>query len=218
MAKISKKFIYDLPDDYLYQTNDLDLKAEWTYDGPDVIWAFVDPETNRLCGDFKTPEEDGETYPTPLHLKKVKIDCSENPLLCTLLGADETLDYTVFETIEEELPDGNVYSRPKNPFPDHTYEMTEIVFDPETETFIEPYPWKKPHMDWNGIREWRNRLLAMTDDRILDDMPPALKQQWEDYRQQLRDLPQIHGAAHAGETPTTDPWKISPKQAPDGTE
>lgn len=218
MAKISKTFTYDLPDDYLYQTNDKNLSGTWTYDGPDTIWAFVDPETNRLTGDFKTPEENGEEYPTPLHLKKVRIDCSENPLLCTLLGADETLDYTVFETISEELPDGHVYTRPKNPFPDHTYEMAEIEFNPETESFVEPYPWKKPHMSWEGIREWRNRMLDMTDDRIVDDMPPTLRQEWEEYRQTLRDLPQTHGATNSGEVPITDPWKISPFPAPDGTE
>lgn len=216
MAKIQKTFSYDAPDEYLHQTRTLNKVGVWTYDGHDKIWAFVDKETNRLTGDFKTPEENGADYPTPQHLIKVEIDCNENPLLACLLGADEVRDYGLLDQHEETLPDGTVYRRPLIPPPDHTYEVLEIVYDPITGKFLEPYPWKKPHIDWAGIREWRNRILSFTDDRVNEDTPSALKAQWEEYRQKLRDIPQVHGAAPGG-IPTTDPWKIQPITGPDGT-
>ena len=43
MAKhIRKTFQYDLPDEYLSNESTLGLKAEWTYEGPEKIWVFVD--------------------------------------------------------------------------------------------------------------------------------------------------------------------------------
>ena len=216
MSKIQKTFTYEAPDDYLHQTRTLNKLGVWTYDGPAVIWVFVDKETNRLNGSFRTIEENGDTYPTPLDQIKVRVDCEQNPLLACLVGADEVRDYTLLDQYEETLPDGSVYIRPMIPPPDHTYQMTDIVYNPITGTFNTPYPWKQPHMTWEGIREWRNRLLKMNDHKTLPDMPAALVAQWETYRQQLRDLPQTYGAAPGG-TPPIDPWKVQPIIAPDGT-
>jgi len=38
---ISKTFNYDLPDDYLNQTNNNNLIGSFTYSGPDKLWVFV---------------------------------------------------------------------------------------------------------------------------------------------------------------------------------
>jgi len=217
MPKIQKSFTYDVPDDYLHQTRTLNKVGVWTYDGYDTIWVFVDKETNKLTGSFKTPEENGATYPTPIDQIKVEVDCTVNPLLACLVGADEVRDYNLLDQHEETLPDGSVYIRPLVPPPDHTYEMSEIVYDPILNTFNTPYPWKKPHTTWQDIREWRNRNLELSDTKVLDDMPAAIKARWEEHRQTLRDLPQTFGAAPGG-TPPVDPWKIQPITAPDGTE
>jgi hypothetical protein len=216
MSKIQKSFTYDVPDDYLHQTRTLNKVGVWTYDGHDTIWVFVDNETNKLTGSFKTPDEDGATYPTPLDQLKVQIDCNVNPLLACLVGADEVRDYNLLDQHEETLPDGSTYMRPLVPPPDHTYEMSEIVYDPISQTFVEPYPWKQPHMSWQDIREWRNRNLKLSDTKVLDDMPATVKAQWEEHRQKLRDIPQTYGAAPGG-TPPVDPWKVQPITAPDGT-
>lgn len=218
MAKISKKFTYNIADDYLAQTNELGNTAEWTYDGEDKIWVFVDKETNKLHHtNYLTAAEDGETYPTPLHMYKVEIDCNENPLLCTLFGADEIRDYNELPQFSEELPDGHVYSRPLHPTPDHTYEVLDLEYVPTTNTFKEPYPWKKPHMSWQDIRARRNVILTITDDKDLPDMPESVKQKWQAYRQALRDLPQTYGAS-SGAIPSLDPWKVRFPQDPDGKE
>ena len=48
MATIRKTFRYDLPDEYLSQERKLGLQAEWTYEGPDKVWVFVDYKTNKI--------------------------------------------------------------------------------------------------------------------------------------------------------------------------
>jgi hypothetical protein len=217
MPKIQKSFTYDVPDDYLSQTRTLNKVGVWTYDGYDTIWVFVDKETNRLTGSFKTPDENGATYPTPLDQIKVEINCNINPLLPCLVGADEVRDYNLLDQQEETLPDGSTYMRPLVPPPDHTYEMSEIVYDPIAQTFVTPYPWKKPHITWQQIREWRNGQLNVSDVKVTNDVPANLKAQWEEHRQKLRDLPQTYGAV-SGSTPPIDPWKVQPIRAPDGTE
>lgn len=214
---IDVTFTYDAPDDYLYQTNELGKTGTWTYNGPDKIWVFVYKDTNRLTGQFLSEKEDGEHYPTPLDQIKVMIDCNVNPLLPCLVGADEIRDYNLLEQHEEELPCGNVYKRPLTPPPDHTYEMGEIVYNPATGDFDKPYPWKKPHSDWEMVRTWRNHALIGIDYKAPTDAPESVRAAWEAYRQELRDLPQTHGAEHAGETPTTDPWKVHMPKAPDGS-
>lgn len=219
MGKISKTFTYNIADDYLAQTNDLGKTATWTYDGEDKLWVFVDKETNMLRNThYLTAAEDGETYPTPLDMHKVMIDCEANPLLCTLLGADEHKDYNELPQIEETLPDGNVYARPAFTTPDHTYEVREIKYNPETGEFEEPYPWKKPWMTWEDVRAHRNMKLTVSDDHVVEDMPPALRAQWEEYRQKLRDLPQVYGASSGSEIPPVEPHKVRYPLDPDGLE
>ena len=215
---VNVTFTYDIPDDYLYQTNDLGKTGTWEYRGPDKIWVFVDAETKRFNGRLLTEKEDGEHYPTPADQIKVAINCEDNPLLCSIFGhADENCDYTALEQHTEELPCGNVYQRPATPAPDHTYEAVEMEYDAAAGEFKKPYPWKKPHVTWEDIRTWRNHSLIAKDHIAPADAPQSVKDKWEAYRQELRDLPQVHGAAHSGETPTTDPWKVPMPKAPDGT-
>lgn len=218
MAKITKTFTYNIADDYLYQTNNLGKTGEWTYNGPDKIWIFIYKETNLITCAFKTAEEDGENYPTPLDQYKLMVDCETNPLLCCLVGADDPTDHQLLPQYEEELPDGMIYKRPATPVPDHTYEAAEIQYNPATGELVTPYPWKKPHVTWEDIRVGRNGELTASDDRVVPDLPLSLKTAWEEFRQKMRDLPQVHGAAHSGETPTTDPWKLQAYPKPDGTQ
>lgn len=212
MAKIEKTFTYNIPDDYLAQTNSLEKTGTWTYNGPETIYAFFRKSDGKYDGRYLTSENDGAAYPTPLDQWKVEINAEENPLLCCILGADEIPDYAELPQVEEELPDGSVYRRPAVIPPDHAYELSEIVYNGST--FVEPYPWKKPHVSWEDIRAWRNGLLKLSDDRALPDMPAGVLEMWENYRQALRDLPQTYGAA-PGETPSIDPWKVQPPPSPD---
>jgi hypothetical protein len=152
-------------------------------------------------GRFLTEKEDGANVPTPLHQYKVEIDCASNPLLCTIIGADQVRDYNLLDQYEEVMPDGTTYSRPMTPPPDHTYELMEITYDPATDSFVQPYPWKKPHMSWELMRLWRNNQLTATDHQgAVTDMPAGLKAKWDEYRQALRDMPQTYGATNVKTT------------------
>lgn len=198
MALIRKTFTYDLPDDYLSQERTLGKTAEWEYIGPDAIWVFINESDNTYRGNYFTDEHDGADIPTPAGSYKVHVDCEQDPLLCALFHAEvEKPDYADLDQHEELLPDGLTYKRPLHPPPDHTHNIAEMECDPVTKSYPKPYPWKLNHMDWKGIRGWRNRLLATSDDKEgehLESMPAGLQTSWADYRQALRDLPQVHGA------------------------
>lgn len=214
MNKIEKTFTYAIADDYLSQTALLGKTGEWTYNGPDKIWIFISKEDNKYAGRFLTADGDGETCPTPLDMYKVCIDSEDNPLLLTLIGAGDRVNYDELPQYTEELPCGGVYQRVMTPPPDHTYEMMEMVYDLDKEEFIKPYPFKKPHITWEDLRRGRTHALNATDYKISDGMPTEVADAWTTYRQSLRDLPQTYGATNATKTPTIDPWKTQPVYEP----
>lgn len=213
---VSINFEYDMPDDYLAQTNNNNLKGQWTYTGPHRLWVFVDKETNKIphTGAL-TDENDGEDYPTPLDQIKVLLDCEKDPLLCEIFEENvDPLNRDDLEQITETLPNGQTYSRPKNIPPDHCYQVEDIEYDPATGAFKKPLPWKKPHITWEEFRRVRNARLESSDTKVNDDMPASIKKAWDDYRQALRDFPQSLGAA-PGEDPPVAPWKPILPPTPD---
>lgn len=198
MAIIRKTLTYNLPDDYLAQTNDLGKTAEWEFIGPECIWVLIDKETNKYTGRYFTHDHNGDEMPTPLDCYKLHVDCETDPLLCALVHAEtEKPDYADLDQHEELLPDGLHYRRALHPPPDHTHNISQMTFDPATMSYVKPYPWILPHSTWEGMRAWRNAQLAATDEKAgddLDDMPATLKANWSAFRQHLRDIPQTHGA------------------------
>lgn len=205
ITRITKTFTFDLPDDYLYQTNNLKKTGEWTYTGPDKMWIFVDNTTKKIISRFHYTELDnGADVPTPIGQTKVLVDANVNPLLASMIHNE--IDYGTLPQLVEELPDGNTYGRPDPQSPDHTYELTDIIYDEETGEFVKPYGWKQPHVTWDELKKWRNQQLALSDAKIRtcrpDDIPA-----WEEFRQKLRDLPALMG--------NVDPWKVIFPKAPD---
>lgn len=202
----SKKFTYSLPDDYLYQTNEKQLSATYTYTGPDKLWVFVWEDTGKVVGPlYYTEKEDGNEIPTPKDQIKVFIDANKTPLIATMF-CDNT-DRSTLSIYEEILPDGSVYSRHKNTTPDHTYEFDELTYDIENSVWKEPLPWKKPFVTWDNIKQARNSMLAATDTvlmtKILSD---EQKVEIEQIRQKIRDLPDTFSGI--------DPWKVPFPQLP----
>jgi hypothetical protein len=189
MTRISKLFTYDLADDYLAQTNELKKTGNWTYKGPDRIWMFVDQETNRPFGtNFYTLEEDGPSIPSPEGCFKLEVDCNANPLFCTLIGASDHVDGGSLPQYSEELPNGETYTRPMDPMPDHTFDFNGAVYDSEAQVWS--YPWKATWVTWDDIR----KVIAsqITDVTLelskLTDLPSSLLTQLTAYKTELENF------------------------------
>ena len=189
MTIISRTFTYDLADDYLAQTNELRKTASWTYNGPDRIWVFLDVRTNKLYGtNFYTLEEDGPLIPSPEGCTKLEIDCHADSLFCTLIGASDKVDGDTLPKYSENLPNGEVYTRPIDPMPDHTYEFNEAEYNRETEQWS--YPWKKTWVTWDNLREVIASQLTEIELelRTITDMPASLRAKLETYKSELENI------------------------------
>ena len=189
MANITKEFTYNLADDYLAQTDDLGKTATWTYEGRDKLWLEINKETGALdnTGYFKE-EEGGGDVPTDAHLEVICVDCSIDPLICCLVGADADRDYATLPQYTETLPDGSVYERPDPVTPDHTYDIKTAVYDKDTGTWTMDFykTWKT----WDDIIADRNNLLKELNKEIKAavDAPESYRNALNDHKAALESL------------------------------
>lgn len=197
---ITKTFTYDIPDDYLHQTNANGLTGTYTYEGPDKMWIFIDNDTNKRFGSLiYTEKNDGADVPTPAGAYKVCVDANVDPEIASMLF--NVVDYSTLPTVAEDLPDGTQYVRPQSPPPDHTYELSECVYDPVASAWVKPLPWKQPHMSWDELKRARNMMLLGSDKVLAGNLlTDAQRAEYEAYRQLLRDLPVTFDGI--------DPWKV----------
>jgi len=197
---ITRTCTYDMPDDYLHQTNTLGKTGSFEYHGPDKLWIFVSEETGKpLNGQVFTEKDDGDLVPTPPGMLKVFIDATVETVLASMIWRH--MDYSSLPTITETLPDGSTYTRNEPQPPDHVYEFMDCVYNP-TSGWVKPFPWKQPHMTWEGLTTARNALLSASDRTLATTLLTDEKRaEWETYRQALRDLPDTFAGV--------DPWKIS---------
>lgn len=196
---VSKTFNYDLPDDYLHQTNTDGLIGSFTYNGPNKIWVFINNDSRKLVSAlYYTEKDDGDLIPTPEGQTKVCVTAEYDPVVISMI-VDQ--GYITGPTKEETLPDGSIYERLNSPPPDHTYELEEIEYDLEEGKWIKPFPWKKPHMTWETLKSARNSMLRESDMVIRNNvLSPADLEALEQYRQKLRDIPSVFAGV--------DPWKV----------
>jgi len=61
-------------------------------------------------------------------------------------------------------------------------------------------------VSWEEVRGHRDQALAASDWRALKDV--TLPNPWKDYRQALRDLPQVHDEANDA----ADNWPVMPDE------
>lgn len=196
MTNITIEFTYDLPDDQYYTTNENHLTGRLTYTGPAEKYLQVDIATNKLTGyTIQAPEfedynnEDDGYY-------AVAVDCSTDPLMCALVGPVGEL--SGFKEVSEEIPGDSIdYVRNDPPAPNHTYNITEIEYNPISKKFIKPLPWKgSSNMEsWEDLIRTRNNRLKNADIRLSDDLPSGLYNEIAAYKQYLRDYPVMFGAA-----------------------
>lgn len=194
MKNIKKQFEYDLPDDIYYQTNELKKTASLTYIGPETIYAVMDLETNKLTGDVIT-EEVYDTFNASDETRHAsKIDCLKNPLLCALI-TDE-IDTSSIKEITESIPGIDLpYVRDDPVLPNETYELTDIVINSTVNAIKPPIPWKSPPISWPEAIAHRNIQLRAYDNKLSIDLPDKLYNRVLEYKQFLRDFPEIVGAS-----------------------
>ncbi len=189
MAIIRRQFTYLLADDYLAQTGDLMKSADWTYVGPDEFWIFLLKDSGKpRCYNFFTKEMNGDVIPTPEDCVKYYVDANAEPLLATLLGASEMVDGASLPQHTETLPNGEIYTRPRDPMPDHTYDMTEMYYDFEKEEWV--FPWKKTWVEWSDLLVQRDRMLEDANLMIarISDFPQFLQEKIQKFKDDLDNL------------------------------
>lgn len=189
MAIIRRVFTYTLADDYLAQTADLNKSAQWTYVGPDEFWIFLLKDSGKpRCYNVFTKEMDGDIIPTPEDCVKYHVDANSEPLLATLLGASEFVDGALLPQYSEVLPNGETYSRPMDPMPDHTYEISDMYYDFNTESWV--FPLKKTWVEWSDLIARRDFLLEQVNLKLskVADLPAGIRTPLEGYKSALENL------------------------------
>jgi hypothetical protein len=228
MAKhIRKVFQYDLPDEYLSNESTLGLKAEWTYEGPEKIWVFVDYKTNKLLAresfreyDQSDPEaqyEFLEEY-TGFNSYPVLITFDDDPLLLSAVAqmAPEMKDLPTKKYFHPETKE-LFYERPHPTVPDHTIEIQDCEYDPKLKRWKRPYPWKIPHIIRQEF-EWNYKLVL---DDALDiktryeenNWSEDQTKQWDDFILELQNVPTKFEAWL--DTPWMVPFPNDPRLSPD---
>ena len=202
VVEVNVDFSYDMPDAYLYQTANLGKVGTWTYEGPKEMWVFLRKRDNKRTGEVKFSYQVEDDFVPAASEYMVKVNCEDNPLLCELMETDQdTLFLEGREQISTTLPindwEGNpfVHIEPKVPTPDHTYDRDEIEYNPTAQEWVTPFPFIKPHTDWEAIKKVRWSRLNASDGHVSEDMPSSLITEWQDYRIALRNLPATYGAA-----------------------
>lgn len=146
-----------MPDEYLAQTNDLGLTGEYTYEGPAYMYVFVRKDTGLLQASqsfipSKTADDRKEeaTVRAGLDQEAVLLDIANNnvdAIIASFFVTKDTGEATGYPQKEYALEDGTVYyKRPDPQPPNHTYDQTEIYYDFETKSWVQPLPWFKPWM------------------------------------------------------------------------
>jgi len=194
MQNISKEFTYNIADDQYYQTAELKKTGTVTYQGPAKQYLIIDSSTNKLTGSI-IDEQQYETFnDTNDEMYAIEVDCNTNPLICSLI--DKGINEDLYPNISEDIPGCETpYVRDDPAMPDHTYEVTGIVYNKQSQTFQKPFPWKQPYVTWQDRIHTRNISLAAYDHKLSEDLPAELYNTVVAYKQYLRDFPVTFGAA-----------------------
>ena len=193
MENIRVEFTYDIADDQYHTTNELAETATATYDGPAKQYWQFDDNTNIWTGQ-EISYEQHVTYNERLDdgFYSVEIDCTTNPLMCSLLS-DRYIDTSFQTELTEVIANNSDYVRDTPTAPLHTYEVKDLSYDRAAETFG-PLPWKTTVIDWDTIIKIRNNDLNNSDRLMSEDLPSSLATSMTEWRQAMRDFPKTHGA------------------------
>ena len=179
---------YPIPDELYSSTRTLGKTSTQEYIGPESLWLYLN-EDGRIINSFAPDELPPEES----------------------RGLDETVVEFVPETDEDYIKIMILYSHwtPKEyeisvgPAEDPNIVLsdpTDIIMVFDEIQIVDDYTapleflvytrYKDRSDEW--LRGIRDSALAESDGKIAPDMPDALRQEWLDYRQRLRDFPVIY--------------------------
>lgn len=182
MANITKTFSFSQPDEYLAQTNSLGLTAEWTYEGPEFLWVFVENESERLqvTQSFipaKTAADRADEARVRAGLDQTAVLLTPatddvHALVASLFVGKDTGEAAGYPQKEYAFPAGHpnagevYYKRPDPQGPDHTYDAARIEYDLAAGQFRTPFEWFKPWMTLEFHQEARDSAVAGATARL----------------------------------------------------
>jgi hypothetical protein len=184
MANITKMLTYNIPDELYSTANTLGKTSTQLYDGPEEIVLWVDTETGYVMETYHPDEESDRPLPLNLRREILKADTDENCIKIGLLwgGLEKPKIYEV-QVGPADQPNA-VITDPSD---------VRMVFNqvdlPANYTAPLEFMEYKRDRSWDFFKTVRNSLLEQSDGKIASDMPEAMKQEWIDYRQKLRDMP-----------------------------
>ena len=183
---ITRLLTYTLPDKLFATTTELGKTSTHMYEGPEYLVLHIDKDSGRIA-DTWHPDEEPPVERLALNLYRVEFrpETDEDYIKIALL-------YCRWTPKKYEVDIGPEYW-PNTIIADPTditmvFEEFKIV-----DNYAAPLEFKQYLRDASDevIRRRRNAALAQCDGRIAEDMPSSIKQAWLDYRQRLRDLPEI---------------------------
>lgn len=181
MAKFTKTFSFSQPDEYLAQTNELGLTAEWTYEGPQYLWVFVSEDgflqVSQSFIAARSPEDRAEEARIRAGLDQRAVLLSPgtsdvDATIASLYLGKDTGEGAGYPQKEYAFPAGHpnagevYYKRPDPQGPDHTYDATAIEYDFATDSWKQPFPWFKPWMTIEAHTEARDNALLGCKGRL----------------------------------------------------
>lgn len=201
---IEFEWTLNLPNEYMVDHSFTDGNTRiCEYDGPDKLYLIINNETGAEEYGPITELEKADGRPVPSNCRYVEVDCISNPLICQLRGP--VIDELEEDYTGEIFPPGYTAIEGYNSFSYQTPLRPIDVYDPETIRVDEDdnitiqarsIPWavmgggtRLP--EWDDVRAKRKQLIRNSDMEITDDMPQELKDKWADYRQRLRDWPNV---------------------------
>jgi hypothetical protein len=173
-----KEFTFRAPVKYLDITG-TDLKTITTqYGGANTIWVQIDAKTQKVVtfageGTLPKPEDTEEYYyvlldqdnDNQVSLMDMLSTCRahvEGPIVDEVLHTFTFDDSTTFVL---------KYPRWTNENTLHTYEFKEVTVNPEG---IVTYPWKKPHITVDQLKEAVDSQIAIAIEQVLKLQVPEI--------------------------------------------
>lgn len=208
---VTKTLTYTCPDELYSLSVAAGNTGTVTYTGPDRMWVMVDNDTNKISLPAYTSMDDGDLIPVPPGMTRIEVtaDDQNGLIILSLIDRSRISEPDGYTETTETMPDGSEWIIGTPIHLTSVHSIFEITYDFDNNTWNMPL--STSPVTWDDVLNARNGMLLASDGRIAPDMPDALKQQWIDFRQALRDLPTIFGKGTDNEVA---PWKIKLPTAP----